>query len=218
MGHGYDIVALLPLLASALLAARRSLTATVLVLSLIGVASMPGILARSITDNPLEYDLRLMSWGDGSGVPTSGNSLVLVGTDAAGLLRIRIFDAGGNRITDTDERHLPGTQAGAISALKQQLPGFLPPYVLTGTEKAQVIQEVTSILGQTHPLAMHFREIASLMLLAQIIISVERRRPGAGSATEDGPRRGDRGTPGPTPVPMPTPADARAALDEHPDR
>ena len=111
MGHGYDIVALLPLLASALLAARRSLTATVLVLSLIGVASMPVALVRLITDNPL---------------------------------------------------------------------------------------------------AMHFREVAYLILLARIIISVEWRRPGAGSATEDGPRRGDRRTPGPTPVPTPTPADARA--------
>jgi tetratricopeptide (TPR) repeat protein len=95
------------------------------------------------------YDLRSMSWGDGSGVPTSGNNLVIVGTDAAGLLHIRVFNAGGNRVTDKDETQLPGTQAGAISALKQKLPGLLPPHVLTDAEKAQVLQEVTSILGQT---------------------------------------------------------------------
>ena len=90
-----------------------------------------------------------MSWGDGSGVPTSGNNLVIVGTDNDGLLHIRIFDAEGNRITDTDETKLPSTQAGAISTLKQQLPGLLPPHVLTAAETAEVITEATSIVGQT---------------------------------------------------------------------
>ncbi len=89
-----------------------------------------------------------MSWGDGSGVPTSGNNLVIVGIDNNGLLHIRIFDAAGNRVTDTDETKLPGTQAGAISTLKQQLPGLLPPHVLTGAEKAQLIGEATSIVGE----------------------------------------------------------------------
>src|SRR5262249_13220879 len=37
-------------------------------------------------------DLRLMPWGDGSDVPTSGQSLVILGTDGAGLLHIRSFD------------------------------------------------------------------------------------------------------------------------------
>ncbi|MGO9207619.1 MAG: hypothetical protein ACLQBX_15800 [Candidatus Limnocylindrales bacterium] len=95
------------------------------------------------------YDLRLMSWGDGSGMPTSGNNLAIVGTDNNGLLHIRIFDAGGNRVTDTDETKLPSTQAAAISTLKQQLPALLPPHVLTGAEKSQVLTEVTSIFGQT---------------------------------------------------------------------
>jgi predicted phage baseplate assembly protein len=100
---------------------------------------------------PGGFDLRLMSWGDGSGVPTSGNNLVIVGIDNNGLLHIRIFDAGGSRVTDTDETMLPGTQAGAISTLKQQLPSLLPPHVLTDAEKAQLISEVTSIVGQTQP-------------------------------------------------------------------
>ena len=95
------------------------------------------------------FDLRLMSWGDGSGVLTSGKNLVIVGIDSNGLLHIRIYDAAGSRITDTDETKLPAAQAAAIAILKQQLPGLLPPHVLTYAEKAQVISEATSIVGQT---------------------------------------------------------------------
>src|SRR5262249_38741724 len=73
----------------------------------------------------------------------------IVGTDNTGLLHIRIFDALGRLVTDTDETKLPPTQANAIATLKQQLPGLLPPHVLTAAEKAQVIAEVTSIAGQT---------------------------------------------------------------------
>ena len=96
------------------------------------------------------YDLQLTSWGDGSGVPTSGHNLVVAGIDNHGLLHIRIFDADGNEVTDTDETKLTATEAGAISALKQQIPGLLPPqHALTGAEKAQLISQVTSIIGQT---------------------------------------------------------------------
>jgi hypothetical protein len=94
-------------------------------------------------------DVQVMSWGDGSGVPTSGNNLVIVGIDNNGLLHIRIFDAGGNEVTDTDETKLPGTQASAISALKQQIPNLLPPHVLTRAEKVQLISETTSIVDLT---------------------------------------------------------------------
>jgi WD40 repeat protein len=100
---------------------------------------------------PGGFDLRLMSWGDGSGVPTSGTNLVIVGIDNNGLLHLRIFDAGGNRVTDTDETKLPGTQAGAISALKQQIPGLSPPNRLTDTLKDRVINTLKSIVGQTPP-------------------------------------------------------------------
>ena len=110
-------------------------------------------------NSPPGSDLRLMSWGDGSGVPTSVNNLVIVGADNTGLLHIRIFDAGGNLVTDTDETKLPSTQAAAISTLKQLLPGLLPPHVLTGAEKAQVITEVTSIVGQTRPPSRTARSI-----------------------------------------------------------
>jgi RNA polymerase sigma factor (sigma-70 family) len=95
------------------------------------------------------FDLRLMSWGDGTGVPTSGNELVITGTDDNDLLHIRIFDQDGHRVTDTDEAKLPHAQAQAILILKQRLPGLLPPHVMTEAEKAQILREVTSIVGQT---------------------------------------------------------------------
>jgi hypothetical protein len=95
------------------------------------------------------FDLRLMSWGDGSGVSTSGNLLVIVGTGNNGRLCIRIFDGGGVRMVDTDEKLLPASKASAISTLKQQLPGLSPPHVLTGAEKARVLIEVLSIVGDT---------------------------------------------------------------------
>jgi hypothetical protein len=76
-----------------------------------------------------------------------GQTYVIVGLDNNGLLHIRTFDAGG-RCRDTDETRLLGTEAVAISALKQRLPRLLPPHVLTGAEKAQLISEVTLIIGQ----------------------------------------------------------------------
>ncbi len=82
-------------------------------------------------------------------MPTSGSNLVIVGTDNKNLLHIRIYDDAGNRVTDTDETKLPAAQAAAIATLKQQLPGLLPPHVLTYAEKAQVFGEATSIVGQT---------------------------------------------------------------------
>jgi sugar phosphate permease len=120
--------------------------------SRVGGAAAPSLLVWliAVMGNWQGYDLRLMSWGDGSGVPTSGNNLVIVGIDNNSLLRIRIFDADGNRVKDTDETKLPNTQAGAISSLKQQLPGLLHPHVLTDGEKARVIAQATSIVGQTH--------------------------------------------------------------------
>jgi hypothetical protein len=110
-----------------------------------------------------------MSWGNGSGVPTSGSDHIIVGTDTKGLLHIRSFDAGGIR-SDTFEMkdtsgalHLRSvdasgkvlsdvleskTQAGEISTLKQQLPRLLPPHVLSSDERSHVLVEVTSIVGR----------------------------------------------------------------------
>ena len=96
------------------------------------------------------FDLRLMSWGDGTEVPASGTSLVVLGTDNNGLLHIRTFHADGRRLADVAETELPDTQALAISTLKEQLPDLLPPHVLTEAERIQIFREVTSIVGQIH--------------------------------------------------------------------
>ncbi len=95
------------------------------------------------------FDLRLMSWGNGTGVPTSGNNLIMVGTDNNNLLHVRIYDQDGHRVTDTNETKLPPAQAQAILTLKQRLTGLLPPHALTDAEKEQGLREVTSIVGQT---------------------------------------------------------------------
>ncbi len=94
------------------------------------------------------FDLRLMYWGDGSGVPTSGNKLVIIGIDNNDLLHIRIFDAGGKGVMDSDETKLSSAQAVAISTLKHELPDLLPPHELTGGKKARVIRKVRSIVGR----------------------------------------------------------------------
>jgi parallel beta-helix repeat protein len=118
----------------------------------------------------VEQDLRLMSWGNGSGVPIKGHDLVIVGTDDDGLLHIRTFDSAGVRTetfetmdssgaphlesaddegrvrSDAPESSLPTDQAGAITTLKQQLPGLLPPHVPSSAEKRQVLREVTSFV------------------------------------------------------------------------
>jgi hypothetical protein len=120
------------------------------------------------------FDVQSMSWGDGSGVPTSGENLVIVGADTNGLLHIRIFDAGGVRtdtfetkdgsgvlhlqspnntsgkvLSDVSEPKLPTAQADAISTLKKQLPDLLPPHVPSFAERDQVLADVSSIVGQT---------------------------------------------------------------------
>jgi hypothetical protein len=95
------------------------------------------------------FDLRVMPWGKRSGVPTSGNKLVVVGFDNRDLLHIRIFDAGGKSVLDTDETKLSDAQVVAIMTLKRQLQGLSAPHVLTGGEKARVVRKVRSIVAQT---------------------------------------------------------------------
>jgi hypothetical protein len=125
---------------------------------------------------PDGFDLRLISWGDGKGVPTTGQSLAIVGTDNDGLLHIRMFDASGVR-TDTFETrdgggalHLRSADASgrvlsdplestlttfqnfALGTLKAQLPGLLPRQPeLTDAEKGRVFRRVTTIIDKTPP-------------------------------------------------------------------
>ncbi|WP_406696459.1 hypothetical protein V5E97_36260 [Singulisphaera sp. Ch08] len=93
-------------------------------------------------------DLRLMKWGDGSDVPSSGVDLVVLGTGNQGELHFRIFGPGGRCVTDTDETNF-ADQAGAISVLKKELQILWPPHALSLAEKGRVIDEVTSLVGQS---------------------------------------------------------------------
>ena len=82
-------------------------------------------------------------------MPDAGSNLVVLGTDNYGLLHIRIFDAAGNQVTDTNETQLPQAQAGAVASLKQQVLSLLPAPSLTDAEKSQLIDEVRAITGQS---------------------------------------------------------------------
>jgi WD40 repeat protein len=118
-------------------------------------------------------ELRLISCWDGSGPPTAGTDLVIVGTDSDGLLHIRAFGGNTNPISADETRgssgalhlkrfgyfidgrmwsealesSLPTTQSRAITTLKQQLPRLLPPHVLSGAERGQILSAITLILG-----------------------------------------------------------------------
>jgi hypothetical protein len=109
---------------------------------------------------PESYELRLLPWGDGSGVPVAHKNSVFVGTDNNGKLHIRIFDPMGKCIEEADEEQLMTQErnetkkkelAADIEALKQQLPRLLPPHEMIYAERVQVIEKATSIVGQTRP-------------------------------------------------------------------
>lgn len=115
--------------------------------SVVGLWDIEG--QKQVANQPSElnswgFDLRLVSWGDGTGVLTSGRNLVIVGTDDRALLHVRVFDASGKCVRDADETELPREQA-AIATLKQKLPGLLPPHALMDDERAWVILHATPI-------------------------------------------------------------------------
>jgi serine/threonine protein kinase/formylglycine-generating enzyme required for sulfatase activity len=168
----------------------------ILGLTVIALMVVVGLTLAPLVHRFLGPDLQLMSWGDGSGVPTSGKNLVIVGTDNTGQLHVRIFDALGKLITDTDETQLPQTQADAISTLKQHLPGLLPPHVLTAAENAQVIAEATSIVGQTRllPVRPPLRPPIRPEVIAFLEQSGFQLIPGSGIAAGGFPRLVERGT------------------------
>jgi hypothetical protein len=133
------------------------------------------------------FDLRLMSWRNGSEVPISGRKLVIVGTDD-GLLHICIFnvhgertdtferkdsggdlhllsDASGKVLWDVSESELAATQAGVISTLgnlKNQIQGLRPEQGLNISERGRVLGQVRSIVDQT-PLDLGFARICNFL-------------------------------------------------------
>jgi WD40 repeat protein len=117
------------------------------------------------------WDRQVRVWD----VETSGHDLVIVGIDSNGLLHIRTFDAAGVRtdtfetrdsrgflhlttvdhagtfLPDEPEDFLPMDRAQTINTLKIALPHFLPPYVLSSTEKFQFLGAATRIVGHRFP-------------------------------------------------------------------
>ncbi|MFO0887962.1 MAG: ATP-binding protein [Isosphaeraceae bacterium] len=134
-------------------------------------------------------DLRLMSWGDGSRVPDSGRSLIVIGKDQNGLLHIRIFDAAGERIEDTNETQLPD-QAAAIAALTRQFPRLLPPHELTDAETDRVIAAVTMIVGRTRVDTCREAAAVCYRRASEIALSFA---DGTNQPSEGGPPLVDRG-------------------------
>jgi hypothetical protein len=94
------------------------------------------------------YLIRLVSWGDGSRVPQTGpTKLVVVGIDDNRRLHIRSFDTDGTP-RDKDETQLTSAEARReIAALKRRIPVLVPPHVLTNAEGNQLQKDLASILG-----------------------------------------------------------------------
>ncbi|MHC5538915.1 hypothetical protein ACYOEI_11905, partial [Singulisphaera rosea] len=129
---------------------QYALDGTGSIVALNGYGELDSYAPGSIQARPMDgclltgYDVSVVAWGDGSGVPTTGKSLVIVGTDPYGEFHIRIFDASGNVRLDTIEYELPPSVSGAIKALKSQLP---PPGVLTPDEEVFLLGKIVPIVG-----------------------------------------------------------------------
>ncbi len=114
------------------------------------IARFAGIPTAEIRGKMLPgAELQVVSWGDGSEVPASGKNMVVVGTDDKGLLHIRSFNADGKLATDTDETKLPANKGEKIADLKQRLASLSPARAPTGAEKAEVLEKLSSLVGQT---------------------------------------------------------------------
>jgi hypothetical protein len=93
-------------------------------------------------------DLRLMSSvKDAGDIPGGGKNLIIVAA-VNRVLHFRIFDGDGKMAADTDETRLT-EKAQSIEDLRKQLASLWPPHKLTVSEKGQVIDAVTSIVGHT---------------------------------------------------------------------
>jgi len=103
------------------------------------------------------YDVRVMRWGDGSQVPTSGKGLFILGIDNEGLLNIRAYDERGKTLLNSEEtkiiykdgsQPLPRFMVEAIATLKRKVEGLQPPYELTPAQKDE-LETLTHFLWET---------------------------------------------------------------------
>ena len=92
-----------------------------------------------------------MSWGDGAGVPNSGQNLVILGIDNNDRLHIRIFDPGGNPVTDADETKVPAHEPGRSRSSRSESGNPCPHTCRTREEKDLLIDAATSLVDQAPP-------------------------------------------------------------------
>jgi hypothetical protein len=108
----------------------------------------PGPDPGAIQEKFLGCDLRLMSSvKDARDIPSGGKNLIIVAA-VNRVLHFRIFDGDGKMAADTDETRLTEKDR-PIEGLRKRLETLWPPHELTGCEKRQVIDAVTSIVGHT---------------------------------------------------------------------
>jgi uncharacterized protein YjbI with pentapeptide repeats len=108
----------------------------------------PKIEASWKSPGPRGCDLQLMSsLKETSGIPTTGNGLIIV-ADVDHRLHFRIFDGHGKMVVDTDEKKLL-QQAQRIEVLRKELKTLWPPQQPTRDEKVWYNTVVTSIVGYT---------------------------------------------------------------------
>jgi phage tail-like protein len=99
---------------------------------------------------PGGLDLHLMSSvKDARDIPRVGEDQIIVAA-VNQVLHFRIFDGDGRMVVDTDEDRLR-EEARPIEDLRKQLVNLWPPHEPTGSEKGQVIDAVTSIVGHALP-------------------------------------------------------------------
>jgi hypothetical protein len=110
-------------------------------------AEMMNRLAKGLPSKDSNFDVQLVTWGGGAMVPFVGKNLFVVGSDLQGVLHIRVFDANGKRIRDTDETQLPQQTRKAIEELKQKVKKLSPPHDLTRAEKSGIVAAASSIVN-----------------------------------------------------------------------
>jgi multidrug resistance efflux pump len=91
-------------------------------------------------------DLRLMGpVNDLNGIPTAGKSVIILAV-VDQVLHLRLFDADGKMVADTDEKALTD-RASKVDDLKEELEDLWPPHQPTPSEKFTVVTTVTALLG-----------------------------------------------------------------------
>jgi hypothetical protein len=100
---------------------------------------------KSVVYSAAEFNVQVMPWGDGTGVPTSGQSLIIFGVDDDDRLHIRIFDARGKLFIDADETELPSSAAPFIPNVRTRISAIQSAPI---DQRKAFINEIKNVLLQ----------------------------------------------------------------------